>query len=215
MVEIVEALHVNAPWLDSGVSLTAVQTVGNVHFAKVLKTDPRIYRLLVGKTRAAESSITIAPIIDTLVELRNDKRSKLLGELAAVKAVDELDIDRATSESFAHLLPKTVEITTPAVNDTEPGLPMKVLCMHPHQPLWIELSHATVGYLHTSLTSQGNLRRKMLARDPYWDGSRKSYRVRYGADKKFKDFRPLSDSEPDKAIAFQLAQDFVASYRSA
>ena len=88
MVEIVEALHVTAPWLDSGVSLTAVQTVGTVHFTKVLKTDPRIYRLLVGKTRAAESSITIAPIIDTLVELRNDKRSKLLSELAAVKAVD-------------------------------------------------------------------------------------------------------------------------------
>jgi hypothetical protein len=126
-----------------------------------------------------------------------------------------LGIDRATSESFAHLLPKTMEITTPAVNDTEPGLPMKVLCMHPYQPLWIELSHATVGYLHTSLTSQGNLKRKMLARDPYWDGSRKSYRVRYGADKKFKDFRPLSDSEPDKAIALQLAQDFFASYRSA
>jgi hypothetical protein len=163
MVEIVEALHVTAPWLDSGVSLTAVQTVGNVHFAKVLKTDPRIYRLLVGKTRAAESSITIAPIIDTLVELRKDKRAKLLSELAALKAVDELDIDRASSESFAHLLPKTVEITTPAVNDTEPGLPMKVLCMHPHhEPGQLEAEDACEGPVLGWLTE--------VLQGPVWGG---------------------------------------------
>lgn len=217
MVDITQALHVTAPWLESGVSLTAVQTMDNVHFAKVLKSDPRIFRLLVGKTRVAESSITISPIIDQLVELRNAKRSKLLGELAVGKALDELDIDDDTSESFAHLLPKIVEITTPAINDTELGLPMKVLCMLPHQPLWVELSHATVGYLHTSLTSQGEPKRRMPSRGPYWDGKRKAYRVRYfenGAGKKFRDFRPSSDSEGDKAAALQLALDFFESHRS-
>ena len=214
MIQIRSVLHVDAPWLGPpGLALTTVQYINKDPYAKVLKSDNLMHRLLTGKSRNDHNFITKAPIFEQLAELRNQKRHFMLCDLKPPGAEEDAGLDEPYDlEKMAHLLPEAFDIETPVV-DTIASINMSVVCEKRGSPLVFKLTDESLQYLHDVLMFDHKDEKKekpSTKPSPYFATSRQAFRVRYtdGDGQKIKDFK-LTDNTPEaRAIAEQSAIEF-------
>ena len=220
MVSIAPAVHVDAPWLDSGgVTLLGIVEVEGTTYFKFTKSDHRVIRLMTGKSRVNVNPLTSSAFVDRLTEARNKALASLSKELQPEVVEEDLGLDKADPIDVSHLLPKYITIDTPEVDGV--SLRVKVLCNMPHKSLWIELSPEVLDHMRKAIAAATNdeaevdAKRSRAARGPYFDKDRNAYRVRHtrGDVLKIKDFRVTDDAEDAKAITYRAALDFCEANR--
>lgn len=212
MVEITKSVHVSAPWLDSAGVHLFTKSVDGVDFVKLLKTDPRLHRLIVGRAWGKSKSLNMS-IFDDWCTARTAARAQMLKDIAQANnpCADDLDLD--SSHDMSHLLPSTMSIDLQGVGE------VKFLIIRSHYPIRVELTADVVNFLHESAMKGDEptepIKRKTLPPDhvqkPYYDKARKSFRVRHGS--KMKDFKCTSDSDAARAVALEKANAFYESFQ--
>jgi hypothetical protein len=220
MCSVTAILHVRAPWLPEGVDIRDVADVAGTKFIKLNKTNPRIVRLLTGQSTGTKRPNT--SIIDSVVKLRNARRSELLALAMSDRDggdVGDLGLDSQPqgkrAKTLAVVLPEIVEIRVPGSTTS-----IKVMMSPPHSPLWVEASPLTINILHSLAgsadddsdddhhidNSPASLHGKVI-----WCSARNSFRVRWmgGGKVKTKDFK--ATDEASKAQAEIEAKNFLAA----
>ena len=83
-IQIEQIVQVMAPWMAIGVVLPETKMVDGHLYVKALKTDHRIFRLMVGSSRVRDSvqlSAKVRHTIDHLVTMRDNQRQLYIQSL--------------------------------------------------------------------------------------------------------------------------------------
>jgi hypothetical protein len=216
MCSVIATLHVRAPWLPDGVDIRDVADVAGIKFIKLAKSNPRIVRLLTGQSTGTKRPDT--SIIDSVVKLRNVKRSELLALAMSDRDggdVGDLGLDSQPqgkrAKTLAVVLPEIVEIRVPGSTTS-----IKVMMSSPHSPLWVEASPLTINILHSLTDGADDDDDDHIDKSPavtgkvIWDSKRNAFRARWQDDgkEKTKDFKAADTS--CKAQAEIEAKNFLA-----
>ena len=240
MSAVVDSLTVITPELPSGVTFLHWETVAGRKYIKLAKSDPKIVRLITNHGHGNERALAHTNIIEELIKLRNECRSKLVEEnkhsaaVAAGQSKEDLGIDAEPpakkSKALDVALPEVIDVQTPGREGVDP-IVMSVMLGSPTAPLWMELSTQNVDFIRKYAAADieaGDTKRsrgkerpedeKIVSPSPnvVWAWDRGSFRARVKCDDgrvKFKDFKPESMSSEDVSLAGASAARFVTSHR--
>ena len=161
MATIGEAMCVSIDGLAGTFFLHPIRRVGEHRFFKICKGDHKISRLLFGRSTSNERPLTPTGIVETLIKMRNEKRTQLVDAMddeSQGQAQENLGLDAGCvikKRKMVHddVLPETVTIDAPAVGDVS-SMSM-VLLMGPHtSPLWLEATPENIDYMRACVAQQ-------------------------------------------------------------
>ena len=240
MSAVLDSVTVTTPEFPSGVTFLHWDTVCGRKYVKMAKSDPKVIRLITNHGHGNERSLASTDIIEQLIKLRNERRSKLLEDgkqraAAASLHKEDLGIDQAPPAKRSKVvevdLPEVIDVQTPAMEGVEP-IVMSVMLGSPSAPLWMELSTQNVDFVRkyaAAEISAGDTKRSRGKEQPeieqivsaspkvVWAKDRCSFRARVKSDDgrvKYKDFKPASMSPDDVSQAGASAARYVASLES-
>ena len=210
MSAVVDSLTVTTPELPSGVTFLHWEVVAGRKYIKLAKSDPKIIRLLTNHGHGNERSLAHTSIIEELIKLRNERRSKLMEEnkqsaaAAAGKPQEDLGLDldidaqlpAKRSKTLQVALPEVIDLQTPAREGVD-AIVMSVMLGSPTSPLWVELSTQNVDFVRNYVASEieaGDIKRSRAKDRPedervvppapnvVWAWDRGSFRARVKND---------------------------------
>ena len=239
MSAVLDSVTVTTPDFPSGVTFLHWETVCGRKYIKMAKSDPKVIRLITNHGHGNERSLASTGIIEKLINIRNERRSKLVEDAkqsaaAARRPKEDLGIDQAPpakrSKAVEVDLPEVIDVQTPAMEGVDPVV-MSVMLGSPTAPLWMELSTQNVDFVRKYAAAEinaGDTKRSRGKEQPeseqivsaspmvVWARDRRSYRARVKGDDgrvKYKDFKPASMSPDDVSQASASAARYVASFR--
>lgn len=217
-IQIEQIVQVLAPWMAIGVVLRETKMVDGHLYVKAMKTDDRIFRLIVGSSRVRDSaqlSAKVRHLIDHLTTMRDNQRQLYIQSLLDDGDALEFDNDKVFKKQMKklqHLVPDVLPLELPRLQT-----PLKVLSNT--DALWIELSARSIQWLHDEVVPQAAelqppMEQPQQLKKPVWVSSRDAYRCQFIEDGviKTKDFHVVDDTNESKEAAWNAASEWWSNH---
>jgi len=162
MSRIIETVTVITPQCTVALPEASVMQHGTSKYVRLAKTDARVSRLLCGRATRLSRPLSSTDVIETLMELRDERFRALCDDTPS--CAEDLGLDHAHADPATHrskrrrsiassTLPDIVEIEAPS-KGTLDALLMNVMLHSPGKPLWVELTTDNLDYIRAWVNMQ-------------------------------------------------------------